>query len=316
MKSWRIVAEILLLAPLLALLGFLLGHTEYAWHATDVMGVGALALAAMGFLTRLRIAASCWLAMGILLLAPYLPLFLPRAAAAPQGCELRVLYFKTKLSWGPREPEVARALAAVEADIVIILETGDFARLREALPENSPLRGYAPVGDPTGVVVGLSRFANLGPVVQENGLSTGRIRIEGREVALTTGRSPRDFDGEPAALRRFTNALHALAAQPGPHIIGVDLNAGPQSIRARQIRHVLRDAHGEAGFGLGHTFPAPGRRLGAVLPFLRIDYLFSDRGLVPVASRVLGEAAGSTHYPVWARYVFAGVGRPGYPCQG
>lgn len=314
MKGWRVLAEIMLLAPLLAMIGFLLGYAEYAWHATDLMGLGALGLAVAGFLARLRVAATCWLGLGLLLLAPYLPLFLPRAAAAPQGCELRVLYFKTKLTRGPREAEVARALAATEADIVIILETGDLARLRETLPPASPMRDYATVGDPAGRIVGLSRFPSLGPASHHAGLTTGLVRIEGREVALSTGRSPRDIDGEPVALLRFTQALAALAAQPGPRIIGVDLNAGPQSIRARQFRQLLRDAHGEAGFGFGHTFPAPGRRLGAVMPFLRIDYLFSDRGMVPVASRVLGEHAGSTHYPVWARYVFEGMGRPGQPC--
>jgi endonuclease/exonuclease/phosphatase family metal-dependent hydrolase len=50
-------------------------------------------------------------------------------------------------------------------------------------------------------------------------------------------------------------------------------------------------------------------------PWLRIDYIFHNRAFDAVSARRIDDATGAGHFPVLAKLVLAGAGKPGAPCE-
>jgi endonuclease/exonuclease/phosphatase (EEP) superfamily protein YafD len=90
----------------------------------------------------------------------------------------------------------------------------------------------------------------------------------------------------------------------GPaRIVAGDLNATPWNDSHRTLSAFLTDAFGVAGTGPGFTFPTRARRLGFAFPYLRIDHIFVDAALYPVAAQVGIASPGADHLPVVADLV-------------
>ena len=88
-----------------------------------------------------------------------------------------------------------------------------------------------------------------------------------------------------------------------PVIVLGDLNTTDQSDAYGLLRRSLYDAHREAGWGLGHTFPAyRGSFRGIpILPRqMRIDMIFYDDHFRALACRVGADYGESDHRPVIA----------------
>ena len=86
----------------------------------------------------------------------------------------------------------------------------------------------------------------------------------------------------------------------GPMVVIGDLNLTDQQSLYPALMRRLRDAHREAGWGMGFTFT---RFRGLELPMWRIDYVLHTPDLVAVRTAV-GEYGGSDHRPVWAELGF------------
>ncbi|MBU0702401.1 MAG: endonuclease/exonuclease/phosphatase family protein, partial [Chloroflexi bacterium] len=98
--------------------------------------------------------------------------------------------------------------------------------------------------------------------------------------------------------------LDMVEGQPEPLILLGDLNSTPTHEVYRTLSARFIDAFREAGWGLGHTFPTTGGRLGPIPHpdrLVRIDYIFhSDDWRAETAW--VGEWDGqSDHQPVVAR---------------
>jgi vancomycin resistance protein VanJ len=96
----------------------------------------------------------------------------------------------------------------------------------------------------------------------------------------------------------------------GPLILGGDFNTTDQTQIYRLVSQHLYNAHREAGWGFGFTFPVYRRRIRGIFPLpqlVRIDHIFySDHFLAHTAS-TLTESGGSDHLPVvaelsWSKY--------------
>ncbi len=87
-----------------------------------------------------------------------------------------------------------------------------------------------------------------------------------------------------------------VAACPHPTIVCGDFNDTPNSYVYRVASENMKDTFRERGLGFGSTF-------AGVLPFLRIDYILTDKRLTTYAChRVRAEV--SDHYPVFAEVGF------------
>lgn len=84
-------------------------------------------------------------------------------------------------------------------------------------------------------------------------------------------------------------------AKKSPHkvIIGGDFNDPPISYTYRKFNEFLDDAFNKKGNGLGITY-------GGVIPFLRIDYIFTDPKIEVKGFNTFDRKL-SDHYPVYAR---------------
>lgn len=119
--------------------------------------------------------------------------------------------------------------------------------------------------------------AHLGTVLVSSALKGDFARM----------RQTRDTRGEQVKL-----LAGSAAREPGPLLLGGDLNTPPRGMVYRQLRRAFGpDAHALAGRGPGWTFPGL---------LLRIDHVMA-RGLTPTRARVL-PPAGSDHRPLLAEY--------------
>ncbi|MDA3970414.1 MAG: endonuclease/exonuclease/phosphatase family protein [Desulfobulbaceae bacterium] len=91
-----------------------------------------------------------------------------------------------------------------------------------------------------------------------------------------------------------------VSTTEGPVIVAGDFNATEQSDTYRRLREQLGNAHEQAGWGFGFTFPTPARGIGKVMPFIRIDHIFFSHHFQATEAKVLKESGGSDHRPITA----------------
>jgi vancomycin resistance protein VanJ len=104
--------------------------------------------------------------------------------------------------------------------------------------------------------------------------------------------------------------LRELARGPDPLIVGGDLNMTDQTPEYRRLLGAgLRDAHREAGWGFGHSFPAlptlriASRRVPVPVPLVRIDYVLHSPRVHVSRVETWPDSGGSDHRPVVANLV-------------
>jgi hypothetical protein len=141
---------------------------------------------------------------------------------------------------------------------------------------------------------------------QNVGAILGVIRVEtpAGPMAIWNVHLIPPFRGLPQWHDQQVAALVAdIAGTDGPLIMAGDFNATDQSATYRAINRYLNNAHREAGWGFGFTFPAPPYTKG--LPFYpgllyRIDHIFYSDHFVAYDARTLAISAGSDHLPIMA----------------
>ncbi|MFK7941973.1 MAG: endonuclease/exonuclease/phosphatase family protein [Paracoccaceae bacterium] len=194
----------------------------------------------------------------------------------------------------------AAFLKAHPADIVALQEVAD----PEALLAH--LSGQAHCRDGTSLI--LSRF----PLGQPEPESTPRqlfctARTPLGPILIGSVHMPKarfDTWQQDGDLARLVAVLETATL---PVVLAGDFNATPLTTPYRRVRRYLEDAHARAGWGLGMTFPTRARPLlGALGPFLRIDYVFHGPELIARSARVLPDhPPGADHLPLRAELILA-----------
>jgi endonuclease/exonuclease/phosphatase (EEP) superfamily protein YafD len=106
--------------------------------------------------------------------------------------------------------------------------------------------------------------------------------------------------------REFSRLIQDIASVKGPLIVGGDFNTTDQSESYRRVNQYLDNAHWEAGWGFGFTFPTTSpssscKDLPLNTPIIRIDHIFYSHHFFAHRARTLTEAGGSDHFPVVAK---------------
>jgi endonuclease/exonuclease/phosphatase family metal-dependent hydrolase len=96
-------------------------------------------------------------------------------------------------------------------------------------------------------------------------------------------------------MRQLPVLTGALSRLPGPVVLAGDFNAQPANDVHATLGATMTDAFGTVGEGDGLSFPS-------WKPEARIDYVYAQSPLVPVAARVLTDAKGSDHLPLVAEF--------------
>lgn len=220
---------------------------------------------------------------------------------------LRVVTFNVaRGALGP-PGQIAAALRAADADVILLQET-NFVRAGFGPELLAALPGYR--GTAAREVMTLTRLPVLATRTHP-APGSGRVFLEtavrwrDRDLRvvnahLSTVLVSSVLRGDLATVRRTRDVRAAQVAllagvaarEPGPLLVGGDLNTPPRGPVYRQLQAAFGpDAHGVAGRGPGWTFPGL---------FLRIDHVMT-RGLTPSRARVL-PWAGSDHRPLLVEY--------------
>jgi vancomycin resistance protein VanJ len=117
------------------------------------------------------------------------------------------------------------------------------------------------------------------------------------------------FDPIPRALE-ITELMARAGEDDGTVVLMGDFNLTDLSEDYAHITARYGDTYWEVGWGMGFTFPdfsqpqALPRFLSnttALPPFIRLDYIFHNKGVQPLEAQVWPDAAGSDHRPLYAR---------------
>jgi endonuclease/exonuclease/phosphatase (EEP) superfamily protein YafD len=276
-------------------------------------------------------AGGLWLMVPLLLLGwEYGPLFLPQTLpriisrdVQTSGQSLRVMTANLLVS--NDDLSAVSALMLVERpDIVAVQELGiEMAdHLAAQLKRQYPYQLLAPSRGSDGLGI-LSRYPiqtepRTSAYVRACSCQRVTIAVDGRRVDLVNvhpptpaityirlGRLPipTGFDSQRNG-SVLQAALDGIDPDRGPLIVLGDFNLSDRSPMYREIRRNLLDAHAQAGWGLGYTFPALAFEGLPVISIVRIDYILFDRTLAAQASHI-GTTPGSDH-----RYLVADLALP------
>jgi vancomycin resistance protein VanJ len=101
--------------------------------------------------------------------------------------------------------------------------------------------------------------------------------------------------------RQISALAKDIAAVDVPLIVGGDFNTTDQAEAYRYVNQHLHNAHWEAGWGFGFSFPAHiprFKRIPIVTPMVRIDHIFYSDHFFAHSADTLSTAGGSDHLPV------------------
>lgn len=127
-------------------------------------------------------------------------------------------------------------------------------------------------------------------VVEEGELNEEKTWLDIGRVLGKVGRATAQRTEQAERLRAHVEAC------PHPAILCGDLNDTPNSYVYRLLSNGLHDTFSDKGLGLGTTY-------GGVLPFLRIDYILTDKALHTYTCRHV-RGPFSDHFPVVATLGF------------
>jgi endonuclease/exonuclease/phosphatase (EEP) superfamily protein YafD len=128
------------------------------------------------------------------------------------------------------------------------------------------------------------------------------VDVNGTRVAVYNVHleGPHYLDELAARRTEFADLLDVIRREPLPIIIAGDFNMTMETPQIAALRSVgLRDAHHEAGFGLGITWPVIGWTRYVPVPGVRIDHVLVS-GHLAVTSCTTGHGHGSDHRPIIA----------------
>jgi vancomycin resistance protein VanJ len=238
----------------------------------------------------------------------YLPLFLPGAGRPPGNYfPLKVMSFNV---WSEN-----RSLAPVAK--LIQEENPDILLLQEINPEQMLelrrfLAGPSGAGEPKLNFVYaphlLQAVASPYPVTQ---LMANRKKGKMQEVRVMTPAGEIEvFNVHPLRgnwkrrHRQMATLLHEDILSAGkPVILAGDFNTTDKSETYQLLSRYLRNAHWEAGWGFGFSYPADLHAWQKYLPawpLVRIDHIFYSPQFSAISAKTLSTSAGSDHFPVIA----------------
>ena len=321
--TWHFALQILWLCLWLFGLGFFVGYVMRWWPGERVLLVRLMSSLTPWLLISLvpsmilaglgrRYSLMTFLAMPTaIIIFTYAPLFLPRiklALAADNS--LTVMSYNV---WSRNEDMAAVALQIKQ-------EQPDILLLQELTPDKVQQLSTA--------LDDLYPETKINFVYASNILQgvVSRYPLTVIETSSSKGRLQKAIVETPDGPINVWNVhLHAfpwrkqyaqvqaldedLAKMKAPLILGGDFNAADQSETYQLVDNYLDNAHWQAGWGFGFTYPSnwgsiPShsqiKRAVGDTPLIRIDHIFYNDHFYAYSAKTLAESGGSDHAPVMA----------------
>jgi len=237
--------------------------------------------------------------------ANFAPLFLPRFNYALAGSEsLKVMSYNVLY----RNHNLDAAIAIIrqeQPDILLLQEvTPDIATrldsLRDLYTNGEPHFAYEPqIGQ---AIISRYPMTPLGVAIEKGRAQKVQIDTPAGPIAIWNvhPRVPAPWSRQ---YQEFSGLAQDIATEDGPLIVGGDFNTTYLSETYKLINQHLANAHWEAGWGFGFTFPANTpriKRIPIIEPVIHIDHIFHSDHFFTLSARTLSTAGGSDHRPVVA----------------
>lgn len=240
----------------------------------------------------------------------------PPVDLPPTAVRFRLLTFNLL---GKSSAEITAIIRAANADLVAVQELSDegAARLCEDLFAEYPYMLLHPKGTPN-YYVGMG-FLSRHPIIADEyrlvGLGQQRVEVHvnGEPLIYFNVHTEVPFAGHNAEgdlLRtEHVRALLDWAAWDAalPLVISGDFNMTELTEDYKRMTVHYDDAYQKAGRGFGFTFPSYAEWRGwrrGIPPLARLDYVFTNAHLLPLAMRVWSRSGDSDHRPVVAEIAF------------
>ncbi len=236
----------------------------------------------------------------------YAPLFLPRsptvlAAKTP----LKVMSYNV-LAWNRNIPATAAVIRQEQPDIVLLQEVAPWLapQLQNELTNLYADEKMYIVYEPTIGQVIISRYplTPLKPSYTQGRVQKALVDTPAGQITVWNVH-PDAPDAWSRQQRQISALAEAIAGVDSPLIVGGDFNTTDSSEAYRLISQYLDNAHWQAGWGFGFSFPADGRRikgLRVITPVVRIDHIFYSHHFFARSASTLPDSGGSDHRPIVA----------------
>tara|TARA_R110000824_G_scaffold390760_2_gene587434 strand:+ start:104101 stop:105189 length:1089 start_codon:yes stop_codon:yes gene_type:complete len=311
----RWVALIYVLAVLVWLFmrmvsGEALGPVRFATSFHFWIGIGLLVIAGLLLKFVRRWAVAGVLLLGLLLLAPYMRQFSPFGVVPDVPVALTVMSYNT-YARNDDPAAIARVIAAAKPDIALLQEVADPDAVLAALVPQFGEEKLHVLREPSMLLMIVSRY-EMSPLPSLGSTQSAIVHVPQGGVRVWNLHAPKTFGG-PQKQYEFVRELVAAlgkevsgdiepATLPRAVLAAGDFNATEQSASYRYLNRYFGNAFARAGWGLGATFPAEGRRMSFLPSMIRIDHIFYKGPLVPLTAQVVADSGGSDHYPVTAQF--------------
>ena len=207
-----------------------------------------------------------FLAIPILLISlPLLPLFLPRLGSVPDNSfALKVMSYSI-CTKNQDNSAIIQVIRAAQPDVLLLQEiTPEMAGalhdgLHDLYPAGEVHFAYAAVVQQ--LIVSRYPLTSVGVVPEQGDVQKVRLETPGGSIKVWNVHA-----SHPYGWTQHNRELSALAEEistfNGPLIVGGDFNAVELSESYRLVARDLKNAHQEAGWGFGFTYPAPSLGFG------------------------------------------------------
>jgi endonuclease/exonuclease/phosphatase family metal-dependent hydrolase len=284
-------------------------------------------------------ASSLFLVCGTLMLAVcYAPLFLPSprlGRPSSPGSAFRVMSFSAWTGGRTSAPEaITEMILSQRPDAIAIQEVDatELGQIRSALSKRDLATRWLTVADPGIGQAVISRFPIQRVASEAHKTRLLRVRIETEAgpvavwnihafrpdfaqaglhfLAYGSGRLP-----QPDSRGQVDWIASEVVKEPLPLVMLGDFNFPYRSPDHDYLSTILCDAHWEAGWGFGFSFPANtdhvrqlsilGRTVSVAssIRITKIDHIFINDKLGVLAAQTLGDSAGGDHAAVVAELV-------------
>ncbi len=298
-----VVAGLTLRGPL----GDALFITRYTGYLMPWLLVVLLPGAVWAWLARHRWLAAVLIASAVTIVLIHVPLFRRhREVPTPSASRLSVMSYNT-WSRNRDDARIANVILSHQPDILLLQEVPPkvFGRVMDRLRDlYGGSRVYSAYEHTLQQAV-VSRY----PVESSASLDE---KGKSQKVVLRSPSGPVTvFNVHPLRTGGWRYRYEQIASlleedvlrEKAPVVLGGDLNAPEHSQLYRLIAGHLENAHREAGFGFGFTYPSPSVRWLGLFPvpsLVRIDHIFFSDQFVALRAGTIAESGGSDHRPVFA----------------
>ena len=316
---WKINSHLFFLALWFFSLGVLITYLLRWWPGDRLLTVRLmnysmawLMIALLPSLVIALLARRRWLALSLagsilLISLNYAPLFLPRPNLALAAAEpMRVMSYNV---WR-RNRDAAHAVELIkqqQPDLLLLQELNR-SQAQKLLPALADLYGEATLYlayEPTIEQAVISRYPLIPLESSREKGKAQKVLVEMPaglvtvwNVHTTSHRGWRWRHNEVAKL-----ISEDIATAEGAIILGGDFNTTDQTETYRLIDQYLDNAHWEAGWGFGFSFPSPNHPIRGPLEvpsLVRIDHIFYSADFIARSAATLSDPGGSDHFPIVA----------------